>query len=175
MAKTEEKCLGKIVVIFKDVKIAHENYVHPFKWHFHSIQSVYFLTSFYLISNFSFSFYYYNVLFSRTPEVFADLVEILNELLSNFYSLKENLRTRNYDECNCDAIAILQMADDILELSTAYMDFLHPIYLDVERHGVFNEEKCQQLRSKLDDVLLENKEKLQNEYDLLTKPKETED
>jgi hypothetical protein len=67
------------------------------------------------------------------------------------------------------------MADDILELSTAYMDFLHPIYLDVERHGVFNEEKCQQLLSKLDDVLLENKEKLQNEYDLLTKPKETED
>jgi len=88
--------------------------------------------------------------------------------MSNFNSLKENLRARNLDDCNCDAI--LQMADDILELSTAYMDLLHPIYLDVERHGAFNEEICQHLQSKLDDVLVENKKKLQNEFDFLTKP-----
>jgi len=77
--------------------------------------------------------------------------------MSNFNSLKENLKARNLDECNCDAIAILQMADDILELSTAYMDLLHPMYLDIERHGAFNEEKFQQLQSKVDDVLVENK------------------
>lgn len=85
------------------------------------------------------------------------MLEILNEFMSNFNSLKENLKARNLDECNCDAIAILQMADDILELSTAYMDLLHPMYLDIERHGAFNEEKFQQLQSKVDDVLVENK------------------
>ncbi len=67
------------------------------------------------------------------------------------------------------------MADDILELSTIYMDFIHPIYLDIERHGIFNEEKIVELRAKVNEKLIENKRKLQDEFDGLTKPRQTEE
>ncbi len=79
--------------------------------------------------------------FSRTPEVITELLEILNKFITKLISIKDNLKARNVDGINSDAILILQMADDILELSTAYMDFVHPIYLDIEKHGTFKEEK----------------------------------
>jgi hypothetical protein len=113
--------------------------------------------------------------FSRTPEVMTDSLEILNKFISNLNSIKESLKGRKLDGFNCDAIALLQMADELLELSTAYMDFVHPMYLDIERHGAFNEEKFQQLQSKLNDVLVENTKQLQKNFDSLTKPRETED
>jgi len=79
--------------------------------------------------------------FSRTPEVITELLEILNEFLTKLNSIKDNLKARNVDGVNSETILILQMADDILKLSTAYMDFVHPIYLDIEKHGTFKEEK----------------------------------
>jgi hypothetical protein len=114
-------------------------------------------------------------LFSRTPEASTGLLEILNEFLNKTKSFKDNLKARNLAGINSDAILILQLADDILELSTAYMDFVHPIYLDVERHGAFNEEKIEELKSKLNEKLVENKRKLQREFDALTKPRVTEE
>ena len=99
----------------------------------------------------------------------------MNEFITKLNSIKDNLKARNVDGINSDALLILQMADDILELSTAYMDFVHPIYLDIERHGTFNEEKIEELKSKLNDKLVENKQKLQQEFDSLTKPRETEE
>ena len=115
------------------------------------------------------------IFFSRTPEVSTGLLEILNEFITKMNSIKDNLKSRNVAGINSDALLILQMADDILELSTAYMDFVHPIYLDIERHGTFNEEKIEELKSKLNDKLVENKKKLQQEFDSLTKPRETEE
>jgi hypothetical protein len=51
------------------------------------------------------------------------------------------LESRDMDEVNSEANLLLQLGDDILELATAYIDFVHPIYLDIQRHGTFNEEK----------------------------------
>jgi len=51
------------------------------------------------------------------------------------------LKTRDMDEVNSEANLLLQLGDDILELATAYLDFVDPIYLDIQRHGTFDEEK----------------------------------
>ncbi len=67
------------------------------------------------------------------------------------------------------------MADDILELSTIYMDFVHPIYLDIERHGTFNDDKIAELKTTVNEKLVENKRKLLQEFDALTKPRQTEE
>ena len=56
------------------------------------------------------------------------------------------LESRDMDEVNSEANLLLQLADDILELATAYMDFVHLIYLDIQRHGTFDEEKITQLK-----------------------------
>ena len=78
------------------------------------------------------------------------------------------LESRDMDEVNSEANLLLQLADDILELATAYMDFVHPIYLDIQRHGTFDEEKITQLKWKFNDKLVETKKRLLKEVDILT-------
>ena len=77
--------------------------------------------------------------------------------LRSLISIMDALESRDMDEVNSEANLLLQLADDILELATAYMDFVHPIYLDIQRHGTFNKEKMGELKSKLNDKLVENK------------------
>jgi hypothetical protein len=36
------------------------------------------------------------------------------------------------DEVNSKATLLLQIGDDIYELATAYLDFVDPIYLDIQ-------------------------------------------
>lgn len=109
------------------------------------------------------------------PAEKIQLLDVLEELSVKLNSIQENLRLRNPEGINSDCDGILVMADDILELSTIYMDFIHPIYLDIERHGIFNEEKIVELRAKVNEKLIENKRKLQDEFDGLTKPRQTEE
>jgi hypothetical protein len=42
------------------------------------------------------------------------------------------LKTRDMDEVNSKATLLLQIGDDIYELATAYLDFVDPIYLDIQ-------------------------------------------
>ncbi len=113
--------------------------------------------------------------FNRTPDAITELPSIVNEFMRHLISIMDALKTRDMDQIKSDANLILQMGDDILELATAYMDFVHPIYLDIQRHGTFNEEKMTELKSKLNDKLVENKKKLMKEFDILTKPRLTEE
>ena len=85
------------------------------------------------------------------------------------------LKMRDMEEVNSEANLLLQLGDDILELATAYMDFVHPIYLDIQRHGTFDEEKITQLKSNLNAKLVKNKKKIKKEFDMLTKPRITEE
>ena len=66
--------------------------------------------------------------------------------LRSLISIMDALKTRDMDEVNSKATLLLQIGDDIYELATAYLDFVHPIYLDIQRHGTFDEEKITQLK-----------------------------
>ena len=61
------------------------------------------------------------------------------------------------DEIKSTAYKLLQMADDIHEVVTAYMDFVHPICLDIQRYGIFNEGRMALLKSELNAKLVEKK------------------
>ena len=79
------------------------------------------------------------------------------------------------DEINSTAYKLLQMADDIHEVVTAYMDFVHPIYLDIQRYGIFNEGRMALLKSKLNATLIEKKKIVLKEFVALTTPRQTEE
>ena len=111
----------------------------------------------------------------KIPEVSIELYEVLCELLTKLGSIQDNLKERDADGIKLDVSQILQIADDLLELSTVYMNFTHPVFLDIERHGIFDEGKIDELKSKLGAKLVENRGKLQQDFDLLTKPRETEE
>ena len=104
-----------------------------------------------------------------------DLTEVLCDFLDKMVSMQTNLTLRNEDGVYSDAHEILQMADDILEFSIVFMDFVNPICLNVERKGFVDENRIQELKSELNNTLDKNKKKLQKEFILLTKPKITED
>ena len=111
----------------------------------------------------------------KIPEVSIELYEVLCELLTKLGSIQDNLKERDADGIKLDVSQILQIADDLLELLTAYMDFTHPVFLDIERHGIFDEGKIDKLKSKLGDKLVKKRGKLKQDFDLLTKPRETEE
>ena len=76
--------------------------------------------------------------------------------------------TSDEDEITASARAILQMADSLLEVSNTYMDFIHPMMLDIERNRVFNVDKCNELKMILEEKLSEQKNKLSREFCVLT-------
>ena len=52
--------------------------------------------------------------------------------LRSLISIMDALKTRDMDEVNSKATLLLQIGDDIYELATAYLDFVDPIYLDIQ-------------------------------------------
>ena len=102
------------------------------------------------------------------------VLEILNGLLCKMSLFQINLSERNEEGITFYAHQVLQMADDILEFATAYLDFIHPLYLDIERNGIFDEFKIEELRSNLSEKLVGNRKKIQLEFDSLVNPREIE-
>ena len=115
-----------------------------------------------------------NHLFS-SPEAIVELSDILIQFNDKLEQFKLTLAGRNEEAIISDCYLIVQMADSILELSNAYMDFVHPIYLDIERHGVFNEGKIDELRKKIVQKLAERKDNLKDEFTLLTRSPSTDE
>ena len=108
------------------------------------------------------------------PEATVELSDILIEFKDKLEQFKSSLSRRSDEAIMCDSQVILQMSDSILEVSNAYMDFVHPIYLDIERHGTFNEQKIDELRKKINEKLDEQKNKLRDEFAALTRSPSTE-
>jgi hypothetical protein len=102
------------------------------------------------------------------------ILEVLNGFLCKMTLLQVNLSQRNEEGINAYVHQILQMADDILEFSTAYLEFLNPLYLDIERRGFFDERKIRELKSNLLNELIKNKKRIQLEFDSLINPRESE-
>ena len=102
------------------------------------------------------------------------ILEVLNIFLCRMTLLQVSLSMRNEEEINFLVQQILQMADDILEFSTAYMEFVQPLYLDIERRGVFDEAKVRELKFSLVRKLARNKRKIQLEFESLLSPRESE-
>ena len=98
-------------------------------------------------------FYY----FYRTPNAIKEFPVVVHDFYCDLIELKAALHRRNMDEINSIAYKLLQMADDIHEVVTAYMDFVHPIYLDIQRYGIFNEGRMALLKSELNAKLVEKK------------------
>ena len=109
--------------------------------------------------------------FNRIPNEITEIPSIVNIFMLHLISIMDALTSRDMDEVNSEANLLLQLGDDILELATANIEIVHPIYLDIQRHGTFDEEKITQLKSKLHDTLVENKKKIKKEFDMLTKPR----
>lgn len=126
---------------------------------------------FYLFSSKIHCFYY----FYRTPNAIKEFPVVVHDFYCDLIELKAALHGRNMDDIKSIANKLLQMADDILEVVTAYMDFVHPIYLDIQRYGIFNEGRIALLKSKLNATLIENKKKVLKEFVALTNPRQTEE
>ena len=98
----------------------------------------------------------------------SELFDVLIEFSIGLDTFKNNLKDRDQDEITASAHAILQMANSLLEVSNTYMDFMHPMMLDIERKKVFNVNKCKELKMTLQEKMSEQKNKLSRELCVLT-------
>jgi len=73
-----------------------------------------------------------------------------------------------------EAEEIIEISDDILTCCYIYMDFLHPVLLDIERKGDIDQNKINALKESLNQKLAENEKKLHIEYAKLTSENNTE-
>ena len=109
------------------------------------------------------------------PEVIIELLDLVIEYKNKLLSIKRALRLRNEEDFKREGLSLLRMSDRILEVCNVYLDFVHPIYLDIERHGMFDETKIEDLKKKIVLKLAEKKNKLQDEFDILTGRRARED
>ena len=83
--------------------------------------------------------------------------------------LQKNLDTRQpIAVIQADAKKIIELSDDILTCCYIYMDFLHPVLLDIERKGEIDQNKINSLKEAINQKLAENERKLTLEYAKLT-------
>jgi len=103
------------------------------------------------------------------PEECVELSDLLLEFKDKLEHVKLALKERREEAIIFDCQTVVRMADSILELCNAYIDFVHPIYLDVERNGSFNDGKIKSLRKAISEKLAEQNNRLKDEFVFLTR------
>ena len=109
------------------------------------------------------------------PELTIELSDLLCEFKDKLLSFKRTLRARSSEDLKNEADSLLRMSDNILEVCKVYLDFVHPIYLNIQRHGIFEESQIEALKTKIVAMLIEKKNTLQGEFDCLTGRRARED
>ena len=105
----------------------------------------------------------------------CELFDVLMEFEAKLDAFKNNLRHRNDEEIIIEsAHAILRFAEDLLDISSVYMNFVHPMILNISRNKVFEFHKCQELKLALNENLIETHKKLFNEFRVLIHGNELE-
>ena len=95
--------------------------------------------------------------------------QILEKLSNQLKSFKGILSARLEPEFENFSLSILSFCEDILAACHIYMDFVHPVILEIKRRGRIEEELVEQLKSNLTRKLNENNRKLTNEFVELSK------
>ncbi len=103
--------------------------------------------------------------------VVKDFLQVLTEFSSKLDSMKASLKGQPIDALEkifAIAETIVEMADDILTCCYIYMDYVHPVWLDVQRKGEVDGEAIEKSETKLKEKLQKTKGTiLQDEYNKL--------
>ena len=97
---------------------------------------------------------------------FLDVILILEKKLKSF---KAALANRDGDELNNLASDILVLSQSILSFCLIFMDYVHPIWIQFKRSGMMDQSKLDDLKSKMDQKLETNSNRLMKEYQDITK------
>ena len=95
---------------------------------------------------------------------FVQEMKFLFNLLEDFKVL---LREKIRNQLILKAKSICEKSDEILAACHVFMDFIHPIWINIQRSNKIDEELVRQLSRKLDEKLEANKGKLVKEYEAL--------
>jgi len=98
---------------------------------------------------------------TRRNQKFSD---VLNYLISRLNTFKSKLHQRNRESIYNFALEILHLSDTILAFCTTYLEFVHPMLISIQRDGIVNEVRKNELTAKVDQELQSNKDFLRNEF-----------
>jgi hypothetical protein len=109
------------------------------------------------------------------PDGGVNFNSVLTEYFNNLESMNKSLKDRDEVEMKSDSEKIIEISDDILAACHVYMDFVHPVWIEVDRIGDFNPENIEQLKTRLNEKLEQNQRKLHREFLKLTSHRQTEE
>jgi hypothetical protein len=101
-------------------------------------------------------------------KAYLTIEEVLHRFSQNLITFKESLRQRILSQTLEGAKVTLTLAENIQKACYVYLDFLHPVYLQIKRQGVISDSAKEQLKSKVDEKLKQNDQKLTNEFESIT-------
>lgn len=99
---------------------------------------------------------------------YLNLEEVLHGFSQNLITFKESLSKRILSQTLEGAKVTLTLAENIQKACYVYLDFLHPVYLQIKRQGVISDSAKEQLKIKVDEKLKQNDQKLTNEFESIT-------
>ena len=95
-------------------------------------------------------------IFVSSAEDDKDFLQVLKQLSDSLDSMKQSLKRRQRDEINKTANEIVEMTDDILTCCYIYMDFVFPVWINVQKNGEKNTEFVKKSKLKLKERLEED-------------------
>ena len=96
---------------------------------------------------------------------FRLVLKKLSEYLESFKAILTEKRDNEFEQ---SSLSILGMCDDILTSCIVYMNFVHPIILEIKRRGRVEDVLIDQLKTNLTEKLNGNNRKLTKEFLELT-------
>ncbi len=95
---------------------------------------------------------------------FSNLLQVTDLILSQLTLFREQLDQRDHQQLELTALKITGAANQLLDVSNIYLDFVHPICLSILRYKVINSEKINQLRLKINSKLADNLNQLHYQF-----------
>ena len=98
---------------------------------------------------------------------FVGFLRAMTDLFDLLESFKVLLRDKSQNQLIPKAKNIVERSDEILAACHVFMDFIHPIWINVQRTNKVDEGLVRELSRKLNEKLEANKGKLGKEFDSL--------
>ena len=93
-----------------------------------------------------------------------DLSNLLSAISGKLQQLQQLLKERKQEEFRQESQQFVELCDDVLIASHVYLDLIHPVWIEVQRSGLFEDVKVEEKKVALLRKLERMSEKLSKEF-----------
>jgi len=97
-------------------------------------------------------------------EEIQNLKRTVKDYLERLEGIRKYLKEGDLEKVQEEGEQLLQLSDDMLMLCHMYLDFIHPVRVQIDRTGELEEERIKERKEEILDNLLLRYKRLSREY-----------